>query len=74
MEKLTAQMASELSKQNECKLETVLSSIEITAKQGNRCISMINHIPDAVILELMSLGFSISKTSDPFNEIVKIKW
>lgn len=74
MEKFTAQQAAQLAKENEQPIDQILKTIEEQAKYGSRCIIQA-YLPDGVLIELVELGYALSKFTDPFGvEQTRIRW
>lgn len=74
MEKLTAQQAVELAKENEPKIELILKTIEEQCKYGYRFIMQVN-LSASVMNELLELGYTVSRFTDSMGvEQTKIKW
>lgn len=74
MENFSAKQAAAISLENEIKIESVLENIENCCQNGGRYM-LIQLLPDGVIMKLISLGYSVSRVSDPFGvESSKITW
>lgn len=74
MEKFTAKQAAELAKSKQQPVEEILKTIETQAGYGFRFI-MIAYLPSETMVELVNLGYTVSKHEDPFGvEQTKIKW
>ena len=73
-QKFTAKQASELANQKKQPIDQILKTIENQAECGNRYI-MVAYLHDETLLELVELGYAVSKFTDPFGvENTKIKW
>lgn len=74
IKKFTAKEADELSKSNQQSVEEILETIENRAGYGYRFL-MIAYLPQETMVELINLGYTVSKHEDPFGvEQTKIKW
>ena len=74
IKKFTAKEADELSKSNQQPIEEILKTIENQAGYGYRFL-MIAYLPQETMVELINLGYAVSKHEDPFGvEQTKIKW
>lgn len=74
IKKFTAKEADELSKSNQQSVEEILKTIENQAGYGYRFL-MIAYLPQETMVELINLGYTVSKHEDPFGvEQTKIKW
>jgi hypothetical protein len=74
MEKLTAKQAKENSLRNARKIESVLDQIQEVSNNGFNFIS-IPVVSEDVIMGLITLGYTVSKVTDPIGyEFTKITW
>jgi len=71
----TAKELFEVTKSNEIPLENILSTCNMEAKGGSSCATIWCYLSSERILELLNLGFSVSKGTAPDSRIIHtVKW
>lgn len=73
-EKITAELARQISDEKSPKLQGLLGNIKNDASNGFDSTIVFNSIRFDVIRELMKLGFDVSEHTDGFRKVYKISW
>lgn len=74
MAQLTAKEARTITERNAIKIDQILKQINDSANAGMQ-FSICPLLPTEVMLELINLGYSVSRNTDPFGmENSKINW